>query len=133
MFGKTLDFLSSKISTMSLSRWLGRQPSSGQFYENPQNKLSHTTSNIYPPKPLCNPLSTMHKWRAIKVSSGENISSTSLRAMILIELPHDNSRKLSWHFSWNIQWHTMIVFLWTSKELAWKSISKSLSISFWQN
>jgi hypothetical protein len=42
-----------------------------------------------------------------------------LKTMTLNELPYDDSRKLSWEFSWITQWHTSMVLLWTNKELAW--------------
>jgi len=42
----------------------------------PQNKLPHTSFGTYPPRPLSNPPSTIHKKKATKMSSGENIPST---------------------------------------------------------
>ncbi len=40
-------------------------------------------------------------------------SIKSLKTMILNKSPHDNSRKLSWHFLWSTQWHISTLFLWT--------------------
>jgi hypothetical protein len=97
--------------------------------KNPQNKLSHTSFSIYPPRPLNNPPSTMHKWKVVGISCGEKNSSTQSRKHQKLE---DNGLKwiATWHFSWNTQWHTLIMFLWIRKYLAWKSISRSWSISF---
>jgi hypothetical protein len=58
----------------------------------------------------CPVVRTLH-WR-----KHENVKS--LKIMILNKLPHNNSRKLSWHFLWSTQWHLSMVLLWANKELA---------------
>jgi hypothetical protein len=58
---------------------LGGQPSSDQFDQNPQNKLSHASFKTYPCKPLSIPPSTMHKQKAAKMSNRESTSSTQIQ------------------------------------------------------
>ncbi len=106
-----------------------------QFDQNTLNKLSHISSNNCPPRPLSDPPSTMHKQRLQKYLARRALHQHNLknikclRTMIVNELPHDNSKKLSWHFSWNTQWPTSIVLLWASKKLAWE-VSRLWKISF---
>ncbi len=45
-------------------------------------------------------------------------SVKSLKAMILNELSHDDSKKLSWHCLWSTQRHILTMLLWTS---TWRS------------
>jgi hypothetical protein len=79
MFGKTLGFLSSEISTMSLSGQSSKQPLGEQSNQNPWNKLSHTSFGTYPPKPLNNPPSTMHKWGYKNIWRGEHFIDANLK------------------------------------------------------
>jgi hypothetical protein len=57
----------------------GKPPSSDQFDQNPQNKLSHASFRTYPYKPLNSPPSTMHKRRATKNFDRASTSSTQIR------------------------------------------------------
>jgi hypothetical protein len=70
MLGMSLGFWASKIPIMSSSVWSSGQPLRGQFDQNPQNMLSHTSCNSYPPRPLSGPSSTMHKWGVVEFPIG---------------------------------------------------------------
>jgi hypothetical protein len=94
---KFLDFLVSKILMMSSNGQLGGQPLKGQFDQNPLNKLSHTSFNSYPPRPLSDSPSTMHKQRVTKISSRKNTSSTQSRKHQMLE-DNDPKRIATWQF-----------------------------------
>jgi len=76
MLIESLDFWASYIPIIFLNGQFNGQLLKGQFDQNPPNLLFHTSFGSYPRKPLSNPLSTMHKQGAKKMSGGENISST---------------------------------------------------------
>jgi hypothetical protein len=69
-------------------------------------------------------------WRKENFTDTNPKASKAWRQWSYANLPHENSKKLSWHFLWNTQWHISTMLLWTIKELAWRSISKSWSINF---
>jgi hypothetical protein len=90
---------------------------------NPRLQLWHTF-NYAPMKGYGN------VWQKENFTDTNPKASKAWRQWSYADLPHENSKKLSWHFLWNTQWHISIVLLWTIKELAWRSISRSWKHNF---
>jgi hypothetical protein len=103
---KSLHILASKILTMSSNEQLGGQPSRGRSDQNPLNKLSHTSFSSYPPRPLSDPPSIMHKQKATKISIRKNISPTQSQKRQMFE---DNDLKRI--TTWQVQEIVMTFFM----------------------
>lgn len=139
MLGKSLGFWASRIPTCC---WTNNQKDNC-----PKNNLSKTHQTHYFTHHLAlivpnlwvahlqlgisQGLQKWLTWKTLHQHKPEIVKG--LRVMTLNELPHNNFKKLSWIFSWNTQWHTLMVLLGISKGLAWRSINKSWKTNFWWN